>query len=72
MFVVSKILVIGVFIIAGCSSINKTKLLSDNPNEAISEVEELRENLSKNQIDLLAYDQFSNVEERLEKAVNGF
>ena len=46
--------------------------MSDNPNEAIREVEELRENLSKNQIDLLGYDQFSNGEERLKKAVNGF
>jgi hypothetical protein len=72
MFSLSRILIIGVFIIAGCSSINKTKLLSDNPKEAISEVQEVREHLRENQIDLLAYEQFHNGEQRLEKAINGY
>ncbi len=72
MFVVSKILIIGAFIISGCSTMNKAKLMSDNPNEAISEVQKLRENLRENQIDLLAYEQFHDGEQRLEKAVNGY
>jgi hypothetical protein len=72
MFSLSRILIIGVFIIAGCSSINKTKLLSDNPKEAISEVQEVREHLRENQVDLLAYEQFHDGEQRLEKAVNGY
>ncbi len=69
MFKLSRVIFIGVFIITGCSSTNKANLSSEDPSDAIREVQRIKINSFKNQVDLLAYEKFENGENNLNKAI---
>jgi outer membrane protein OmpA-like peptidoglycan-associated protein len=71
MLKINRILIIAVFILGGCASINQAELSEDNPADAIVEVQMQRDNSIKNQIDLLANNQFEAGDRKLNDAIRG-
>ena len=72
MFIMNKIFIVGAFLVAGCGSIEKAQLESNNPREAINEVQKLQENSRKNQADVLASDEFDDGAKYLDRAIKDF
>jgi len=64
-------LIIGTFMLVGCSTARKADLTSSNPSEAVEEVLNMSDNARVNQVDLLAYGEYKNGMESLESAKKG-
>ena len=71
MLIRSKILFLGTLFLVGCATPPTAPLSSGNPNEAITEVEGIRNSARENQFDLLAKGPFEYGESRLENAREG-
>ena len=72
MFIINRLVIVGIFLVTGCGSINKTELLSHDPHKAITEVEKLRDRLQISQVDLLASDHFHKGNVLLDDAIREF
>jgi len=64
-------LIVALFIVVGCSSIDKVELSKNNLNDAIAEVQKLRDNLVPAQFNLLAKTHFNSGEHYFAKAKDG-